>query len=208
MAVLAIAPRARDLTGLIHGALTAIAPTAERSGEYAIWECRCQCGRTIFVSSRNLKSGRGALSCGCVEMPRASGSGREYRIWTDMRTRCHNPRNKRYPRYGGRGIRVCDRWNSFALFLKDMGPCPAGMSLERDDNDGDYCPTNCRWATYADQANNSSHVRLLSFGGRTMSLHHWAIELGINEQTLQSRLNFLGWTVERTLSTPAANRGR
>lgn len=107
-----------------------------------------------------------------------------------MKTRCYNPRNKRYDRYGGRGIIVCERWlNSFENFLADMGRRPSPVhSLDRKDNDGNYEPGNCRWATAREQANNSSHVRWLAHGGVTLSLTGWAHHLGIGRTALEQRL--------------------
>lgn len=95
----------------------------------------------------------------------------EYMTWKSMRMRCTNPNDKRYARYGGRGIKVCERWQSFKNFIADMGPRPSPEhSIERRDNDGDYSPVNCHWATAVEQANNVSRNRLLTFRGETMTL--------------------------------------
>jgi hypothetical protein len=147
-----------------------------------------------------------ASQMGCITTIQRSGkSGRgtsTYNIWVMMKQRCHNPRCKDYPNYGGRGIRVCSRWiNSFANFLKDMGERPPGMQLDRLDNSGDYEPSNCRWATFSQQARNRRSNVVITFRGRSMVLTDWAKELGINWGTLKGRIN-RGWSVARVLSTP------
>lgn len=126
---------------------------------------------------------------------------REYNIWQMMLKRCFDPTSPVYPRYGGRGITVCDRWRySFRNFYEDMGPAN-GRTLERIDNDDIYRPGNCRWATYKEQARNKSNNRYLTFEGRTMLITDWAAETGIKIATLVTRLNRNGWTVERALTT-------
>jgi hypothetical protein len=130
-----------------------------------------------------------------------------YRTWQSMRNRCLNPKNKEYPRYGGRGIAVCERWNNFELFLEDMGERPPDTSLDRVDNDGPYSPENCRWTDQVTQANNRrSNVRI-SFNGETRTLSDWARFTGIPYTVLHDRLVKLGWTTEQALSKPVW-RGR
>lgn len=131
-----------------------------------------------------------------------------YRVWTDMKRRCVNPKHKAYPRYGARGISVCERWlNDFAAFVADMGEKPEGMTLDRIDNAGPYSPENCRWATWREQNNNRRSTRKLEWDGRTQSLRQWSRELGINHVTLRRRLEH-GWTVERALTTPVNQKFR
>lgn len=105
-----------------------------------------------------------------------------------MKSRCLNKNKKSYSDYGGRGIKVCDRWMKFENFLEDMGERPAGMSLDRIDNNGNYCKENCRWATNHQQANNKRSNRLVTFHGVTKSASEWADDLGINRATLYDRL--------------------
>jgi hypothetical protein len=117
-----------------------------------------------------------------------------------MRDRCTNPRHHAYALYGGRGIAVCARWESFENFLADMGERPAGTSLDRYPNkDGNYEPGNCRWATDVEQANNTRANRLLTLGSETMPLRAWARRLGIAENTLWARLK-KGWPMEKALA--------
>jgi hypothetical protein len=129
-------------------------------------------------------------------------SSNEYRIWEGMKHRCYNPSNKRFALYGSRGISVCERWReSFAAFMADMGPCPVGMSLDRIDNDGNYCPENCRWTTMRVQGRNTRHNRLITHNGQTKCLIEWAESSGINADAIYARLR-LGWPVERALTEP------
>lgn len=131
------------------------------SGRHASWECRCDCGKTSVAQGSKLANGN-TKSCGCLrrELGIAANTthGRArtptYRIWVLMRYRCFNPKAKPYKYYGGRGITVCDRWLSFQNFFDDMGERPSGMSIDREDNDGNYEPGNCRWATPKEQRAN------------------------------------------------------
>ena len=148
-----------DLSGQRYGRWLVVA----RNGS-CTWHCRCECGTERTVQGCHLRTGKSA-SCGCFQRQRASDTNtthgeskrtREYRIWRAMLTRCGNPRAASYSDYGGRGIRVSETWlHSFESFLRDMGRCPSPKhSIDRIDNDGDYTPTNCRWATAHQQASN------------------------------------------------------
>jgi hypothetical protein len=120
----------------------------------------------------------------------------EHRSWTGMKGRCINPKNKRWHRYGGRGISVCERWlESFENFYADMGPKPVGTSLERVNNDGNYEPSNCIWATPKQQQNNMRRNVFLEYRGKRLTIAQWAREIGIDRGTLRARKR-RGWTVE------------
>lgn len=122
--------------------------------------------------------------------------------WHGMKHRCYNQKSLSYKNYGARGITVCEPWlASFENFLSDMGIKPDGCSIDRVDNNGNYEPSNCRWATPAEQRRNQRTVRALTFNGETKLLRHWAREIGMPEQTLHTRLG-LGWTIEEALTTP------
>lgn len=120
--------------------------------------------------------------------------------WCGMIQRCTNPKNPKWHRYGGRGIKVCDRWLKFENFYEDMGEKPKGLSIDRINNDGDYCPENCRWATPKEQARNKSTSRNITFNGRTQTLEAWSEEIGISSRALECRLFRLGWEVEKAFT--------
>lgn len=126
----------------------------------------------------------------------------EYSTWKEMKRRCYNPSASYYHCYGGRGITVCQRWlESFASFLADMGEKPSPKhSIDRIDNDGNYEPANCRWATPIEQAQNTTHAKRITFNNETMSLSAWARKIGIDDAALSSRLR-RGWTLEMALTT-------
>ena len=108
--------------------------------------------------------------------------------WAHMLSRCYNPKDKRYARYGGRGITVCWRWAaSFDYFCQDLGAPPEGLTLDRINNDGPYSPENCRWATHEQQANNRAQAVMLTYNGKTQSISQWARELGLGVNTISVR---------------------
>jgi hypothetical protein len=202
--------RVVDLTGQRFGLLTVVDRRGSIGGE-AAWRSRCDCGGENVTRGSLLRKGK-TKSCGCIVIHHgaithghaAHGAtpSRAYQTWRQMRARCSNPKHHNFPRYGGRGVAVCERWQSFENFLADMGERPAGTSLDRIDNDRGYEPGNCRWATTADQNRNRSDTRRLTIGNRTMSTSEWAHENGLLPQTVYKRLNS-GWSVVDAVSRPS-----
>lgn len=129
-----------------------------------------------------------------------------YRCWIEVHRRCRKPDRHDYPQYGGRGIKVCERWESFDNFYEDLWPTwKKGLTLGRIDNDGNYEPSNCRWETIFQQARNTRANRHLTFRGETKITAEWAEIVGIPGKNIGTRL-WLGWTVERALTEPMVAR--
>lgn len=160
--------RIKNLVGMRFGRLVVVFLNLNRTDRGRVqWGCRCDCGDYKLVAGTDLKCGN-TSSCGCLKVEsvrmRCVTHGRtrttEYRIWSMMRNRCQNPRNRAYAYYGGRGIDVCPEWEDFSVFYRDMGPRPGpGYSIDRVNNDLGYSPSNCRWATAREQANNRRPAR-------------------------------------------------
>lgn len=189
-----------DLTGQRFGRLVVKSRAPVTSHRRALWHCVCDCGGTATTISYDLHKGH-TTSCGCKRTRHGETSTREHHVWRDLINRCHNPRCKSFHRYGARGIQVCTRWRtSYELFRADMGVRPSkDHSIERIDNEGDYTPQNCRWATRQEQANNRRTNRRITFNGETRTLTEWARHLGINRRTLFSRFG-KGWPLQRALT--------
>jgi hypothetical protein len=192
---------ALDMIGFRSGKLV-VTGRAASVGRRAYWLCACDCGGTTTVMGKYLRRHE-VKSCGCLGRqplngkPIIHGHARDwksshgsltYRSWVGMRQRCLNP-HRQFAEYGGRGITVCERWLTFANFLADMGERPPGLSIDRIDNDGNYEPSNCRWATPLEQGNNSRQNRWLTCRGRTQTLTAWARDLGISPGALCARLD-------------------
>lgn len=160
---------------------------------------QCDCGALGEVKPEALTAGKSTQCNRCINITHALSRTPEYRTWLRMRDRCGNPNAPRYKDYGGRGITVCERWATFENFIADMGQRPEGMSIDRIDNDGNYEPSNCRWATLIEQARNKRNNRHLTLNGRTQCVAEWAEELGIKKSTIYGRLG-KGWSAERVLS--------
>jgi hypothetical protein len=134
-------------------------------------------------------------------------NSKTYKQWSDLKNRCDNPKHQAYKNYGGRGITYCPLWADYENFLADMGECPAGLSIDRVNNDGNYEPENCRWTTTKVQRSNSRQNRLLTFKGRTLNVTEWAEIYQIDRNALFARLR-TGWSVEDALMTPIRKQKR
>lgn len=196
-------PSKIDLTGMRFGRLIALreAPKAARHKAGTKWHCVCDCGAELVTETGALRSGH-TKSCGCYHKDRvgeiSTTHGRswtpEWRAWRAMVSRCTVTTNSSYPWYGGRGITVCQRWRQFENFLMDMGPRPAGTTIDRINNDGNYEPGNCRWATREQQDSNKQATVLVTFGGETMTYSQWARKLGTAATVIRKR-----WLKYRTV---------
>lgn len=207
-------PAPKDITGMRFGRLVALELVrTEQKGKYSYryWRCQCDCGKERITAQRYLLDG-GSKSCGCIigqHKRTHGGTGTtEFRIWDSMRRRCGDPTHPSYPGYGGRGIAVCDRWQQdFAAFRHDMGPRPSlDYQIERQDNDGNYEPSNCVWATRVEQSNNRRSSRHLTLNGETLTMAQWERRLGMKPGSLCRRLSN-GWTVEAALTTQTQQYG-
>lgn len=184
-----------DLTGERFGRLTVLKQAGKNKHRQLQWHCLCDCGSPTIALGFVLRKGE-KQSCGCLKRESIAavnlshGMSRTpiYRIWRSMLDRCHLPSSHAYSRYGGRGIKVCDRWQDFENFYADMGDRPKGMSLERTDNDGDYCPENVRWASNKEQANNRRANVYYEYGDERLTLAQWAEKGEVSVGTLWSRL--------------------
>lgn len=128
----------------------------------------------------------------------------EWDSWRMMKTRCNNPKDQAYKRYGGRGITVCERWDTFDKFLEDMGPRPTlEHSLDRKDNSKGYCKDNCRWSTKREQSNNRSDNHLITVNGLTLTITEWSRRIEVPKQTILSRIR-MGWSHEDAITRPVA----
>lgn len=133
--------------------------------------------------------------------------GKLYGVWRAMRQRCENPAHVSYPWYGAMGVTVCERWKVFANFASDMGSRPQGLTIDRIDPGKGYEPSNCRWATVADQNRNRSSVIMLTFRGTTKPMACWAREVGIGTATLHYRIRKLGMSADQALTLPVDRVG-
>lgn len=173
------------------------------------WLTRCDCGAEKAVSTIHLTQGK-IRSCGCINRERmrvlgranrkhGGGTSPEYRSYSMMRYRCLVPKAKSFPDYGGRGIKICQRWlDSFEAFRDDMGPRPPGTTLDRINNDGDYEPGNCRWATKPQQAQNTRATRHVTINGATKPLRDWIAGSRWERSTIYKRLK-QGMSIEEAL---------
>lgn len=209
----------KNLVGQTFGKLTVVEYAGKNaSGKQTMWKCQCACGKHTVCLGNSIKTGR-TRSCGCWntigQRVTTHGCTRnrkpvpEYAVWQTMIRRCTKSKCEKFAIYGARGISVCQQWlTSFECFLADMGSRPSpDHSIDRIDNDGNYEPGNCRWATKQEQQRNTRQNRRLTFDGETLCVVEWAEKLGINVDVLRHRLH-RGWSVEKSLTQPASAPNR
>lgn len=208
-----------DMTGKVFGWLTVLrrAGSVKRRGikKQATWLCRCSCGCEVVVNGNHLRAGR-HKSCARNGHRWVANKGRregpsmlypnEYCSWRGMFERCNDERRHNYRHYAGRGIKVCERWLSFKNFLEDMGPRPPGhFSIDRINNDGDYEPGNCRWATRSQQRRNMQNNLYVEHEGKRLLLCELVEQLNLDYAVVKGRLN-LGWSLDEALTKPVRKR--
>lgn len=199
-----------DLTGRKFAYLTVLErDLSKKNGTY--WICMCDCGNIKSVRSDHLRKNL-VKSCGCHNSKISSKNNsthhdsktRLYNIWCSMKGRCNNSNNDAYSNYGGRGIKVCDEWNdsfeSFKEWANSSGYTDK-LTIDRIDNDGNYCPENCKWSTYSEQANNRRSSNIIYIGLSKGTLSQWLKIYSMSHGVFYSRIN-AGWTVESAITTP------
>jgi hypothetical protein len=193
-----------DLTAQKFGRWMVTGPDAFKAGAMH-WHCRCDCGTERVVNGAHLRNGK-TTSCGCYKAEAKVTHGLSghpmYRTWAGVLSRCRDPKNAWYHRYGGRGITVCERWLDFANFFADIGERPEGMTLDRIDNDGNYEPSNVRWATHKQQAETATRgFRTILVNGEALTITEWSRRLGVHPNVIHTRLH-RGWPEEDAVTTP------
>lgn len=199
-----------DITGTRWGRLAVVSYVG-----YGQYLCRCDCGVEKRAGGAALRSGM-TTSCGCYAKEATSNRSkthglsktRMYQLWAGMKARCYRKTSPDYPQWGGRGISVCPQWrDSFEQFLADMGDRPKGATLDRIDNDGNYEPGNCRWASRKEQNRNRRDNLQLTMNGETRCVNEWAEHLGIDASTFRARIR-RGWSIEKAAKVPIATQER
>ena len=192
----------KDLTGQTFGELSVVC-RAKNMGKHSAWKCKCSCGNIVRISSSHLLSGH-TRSCGHLVVRHRETGTRLYRIWRGMKTRCSLKEDKHYADYGGRGISVCQEWQQSYELFRDWAlenGYRDDLSIDRINNDGNYCPENCRWATLSQQSRNRRSNVYYELHGRRLTVSDWAEQSGIKAKTIRERLR-RGWELEKAIFEP------
>lgn len=195
-----------NLKGQRFGRLIVLEETSKRDiGGNVIWKCLCDCGNVTYTSAQNLRRGY-TKSCGCYNKDLITKENPKYKrklyyIYHGIKCRCYNPKDRAFHNYGARGIKLCKEWESFEAFEKWAlnNGYKAGLWIDRIDNDGDYCPENCRWATPKEQQNNKRINHNITINGITKTIQEWADLSGIKAMTITRRIK-LGWEDDALLN--------
>lgn len=207
-----------DITGQTFGRLYVVKQVedqvAQNGRRRKMWLCKCECGNAKVINGDNLKSGY-TQSCGCLQKQRAHEANtvhgdtdsRLYNVWSAIKRRCYQPYEPKYDRYGGRGIKMCDEWrDDYSAFMKwaiengydsnaERGEC----TIDRIDNNADYCPENCRWVSMTVQANNRESNHCISYNGETHTIAEWAEKANMPYARLAQRITRYGYSIEKAL---------
>lgn len=196
-------PRRLDLTGQKFGEWTVLEKGDIGQNGAIYWKCRCSCGTELSVQAGGLRNGH-SESCGHDRTIHGYSLTPTGAAWYGLKQRCNNPKDKNYMSYGGRGIKVCERWlERFENFLEDMGPSPGkGMSIDRIDVHGNYEPNNCRWATRSEQQRNRRNNPRAEYEGKLVTLVELSERFKISYRALKYRLDN-GWEINEALKTPS-----
>jgi len=199
-----------DLTGQIFGRLTIIEYIGKTKYKQSLWLCRCNCGNEKVILGLNLNHGR-VKSCGCIvkegnNFKHGFSHTKSWQAWDNMKQRCLDSNHKQYKDYGGRGIKVCDRWLKFENFLKDVGEISPELTLDRINNNGNYEPDNFKLSTRKEQQRNTRFNNLITYKNKIQCLSAWAEEHCINYNTLYQRLYIDKWPIEKALLTPVRKK--
>lgn len=197
---------AESFEGCTFGHLTGIALVGHNKFGIRLWRWRCQCGAEIDRPSIHIKSGR-QVSCGChrnqksrERITHGQSNTRTYKAWIRMKSRCRGSDETAIKHYVNRGIQVCAAWiDDFSAFLKDMGECPKGLTLERIRNADGYQPDNCKWATQGEQLRNTRRTVLVIFQGKQMCLKDACAAAGVNYHSIRSRIRANGISAQDAL---------
>lgn len=205
----------KDLTGQKFGRLTAVEHVGTKKGQ-TMWKCICDCGNTSIIGYPNLITGN-TKSCGCLNSETARKAltvhglygSRLYHTWRGLRQRCNNPKAKAYPNYGGRGISCCEEWNDFAVFYEWAmhNGYAENLTIDRINNMEGYHPSNCRFSTRKEQANNRRSNLWYEYSGELKNVQQWSDSCGIKYETLSNRLK-TGWSIEKAITTPARKKNK
>lgn len=202
----------KDLKGQKFNRLTVISISGRTKDNSVTWLCKCDCGKEVIVVGQNLSNGN-SKSCGCFhneitsKINKTHGKTKThiYKVWLGIKRRCTYPNDISYGNYGGRGIKICDRWLTFELFYEDMhATFKKGLSIDRIDVNGNYELSNCKWATNTDQANNKRSNVFATVNGVTDTITNLSRLYNISDRTVFSRI-YTGWPIEKAITTPVLN---